>query len=124
MNEEQINIVQPVEAVEEGNLDWTEQATPSVVLESWSEPFLGDEEIDELQSRWNSLQVEFVDGPRDAVEQANALVAEAMDKVTSRLSENRAVLDEQWINHEDVSTEDLRIALQRYRSFFNRLLTL
>jgi hypothetical protein len=85
---------------------------------------LRDEEIDQLRTRWNAIQIEFVDEPRASVEQADALVAEVMKRIAQMFAEKRATLDEQWANHDDVSTEDLRVALQRYRSFFHRLLTL
>jgi len=124
MSEEQVSTAELVDAAEEENLDRTQRATSNEVPESWQEVLLSGEEIDELQSRWNSIQIEFVDEPRNSVEQADALVAEAMEKITRMFSEKRATLDEQWVNHEDISTEDLRIALKRYRSFFNRLITL
>lgn len=87
-------------------------------------PLLQDHEIDDLRSRWNSIQTGFVDEPRASVEQADALVAEVMKRIAQMFAEQRATLDKQWADHEDVSTEDLRVTLQRYRSFFNRLLSL
>ena len=124
MSEEQVSTAELVDAAEEENLDRTERATSNEVPESWQEVLLSGEEIDELQSRWNSIQIEFVDEPHTSVEQADALVAEVMSRITQMFSEKRAILDEQWANQENVSTEDLRIALQSYRSFFNRLLAL
>ena len=124
MKEEQVSPAEHVEVIEEGNLVWTEHAKPNEAVEVWSEPLLSGEESDDLQSRWSSIQTEFVDEPRAAVEQADALVVEALEKISMVLSEKRKILDEQWINAGEVSTEDLRIALQRYRNFFNHLLTL
>ena len=80
--------------------------------------------MEDLQSNWNSIQVEFVDEPRASVEQAKALVAEATGRITRALSEKQAALDGAWTGREDTSTEDLRVALQHYRSFFNHLLSL
>jgi hypothetical protein len=115
-----------VEATKEDDSDWLEmeEATGSKAVESQPVSLLRKEEIDELRSRWNAIQIEFVDEPRASVEQADALVAEVMKRIAQMFSEKRAALDEQWTNHDDVSTEDLRVALQRYRSFFQRLLSL
>jgi hypothetical protein len=65
----------------------------------------------------------FVDEPRRAVEQADALVADLMQRLASVFSDERKSLEGQWDRGDDVSTEDLRVALQRYRSFFDRLLS-
>jgi hypothetical protein len=78
---------------------------------------------DRFEQRWQEVQGSFVDEPRKAVEQADTLVAELMQELASGFSETRSGLEAQWDNDGgDVSTEDLRIALTRYRSFFNRLL--
>jgi hypothetical protein len=115
-----------VEATEVEKPDWIEfeQAATGKAVESRPLPLLRDEEIDQLRIRWNAIQIEFVDEPRASVEQADTLVAEVMKRIAQMFAEKRATLDEQWANHDDVSTEDLRVALQRYRSFFHRLLTL
>jgi hypothetical protein len=67
--------------------------------------------------------VTFVDDPRDAVENADALVAELMQRLADGFARERERLEGQWSRGEDVSTEDLRVVLQRYRSFFRRLLS-
>jgi hypothetical protein len=87
-------------------------------------PWLSVKEIDELKSRWNSIQIKFVDQPHAAVEQADGLVTEALDRINQVFSDKRTILNEQWTNHQDISTEDLRITLQNYRSFLNRILAL
>lgn len=79
-------------------------------------------ERNELEARWNEIQARFVDEPRGSVEEANALVSELMDRLVSSFSEQRARLEGQWERGDDVTTEDLRIVLMRYRSFFGRLL--
>ncbi len=84
---------------------------------------LPGDQSSEFQDRWESLQTGFVDEPRRAVEDADALVAELMQRLASSFSDERSSLEEQWDRGDDVSTEDLRIALQRYRSFFVRLLS-
>ena len=76
----------------------------------------------ELRERWGDIQTGFVDEPRRAVEEADALVAELMQRLAESFSRERQTLEEQWDRGDDVSTEDLRVALQRYRSFFDRLL--
>ena len=76
-----------------------------------------------FQSRWEEIQVRFVDEPRGAVEDADALVATVMQRLAEGFAQERELLEAQWGRGEDISTEDLRIALQRYRSFFQRLLS-
>jgi hypothetical protein len=83
-------------------------------------PLLADGEG--FQSRWEEIQVRFVDEPRRAVEDADALVATVMQKLAESFAQERERLEAQWGRGEDISTEDLRVALQRYRSFFQRLL--
>jgi hypothetical protein len=73
--------------------------------------------------RWQELQTGFVDEPRRTVEQADELVAQVMQRVAESFATERERLEEQWARGEDVSTEDLRVALQRYRGFFRRLLS-
>ena len=86
-------------------------------------PLLGEDEGAELGSRWESIQVTFVDDPRRAVEEADGLVAHVMQQLAEGFARERETLEGQWTRGEDVSTEDLRVALQRYRSFFQRLLS-
>ena len=85
-------------------------------------PFFSEHEATDFFARWDSLQVGFIDEPRHAVEQADNLVANAMKRLAEIFAEERAKLEGQWDRGDNVSTEDLRIALRRYRSFFRRLL--
>jgi hypothetical protein len=87
-------------------------------------PLFPSNELEELRERWNGVQAAFVDEPRKAVENADSLVASAMKRLAEVFAEERARLEKQWDRGDDVSTEDLRIALQRYRSFFQRLLSI
>jgi hypothetical protein len=87
-------------------------------------PWLNRDEIDTVKSRWNMIQSEFVNEPHTSVEQAGALVLELLERIEQTFANQRTILDEQWINQDDISTEDLRVALQSYRSFVNRLLAL
>ncbi len=86
------------------------------------EPLLSGDESDRLMHRWQEIQSSFVDRPRDSVEQADALVADLMQRLAGGFAEARERLEQQWDSGDDVSTEDLRVALTRYRSFFDRLL--
>ena len=112
-----------------------ETAEPTMDLESRQETvdstesagsadrmLFADGELSGLRSRWTEVQSEFVDDPRDCVQKADGLVADVVDKLTAGFSQARSRLEEQWDRGEDVSTEDLRIALKRYREFFERLL--
>lgn len=81
-----------------------------------------DSDIGELRSRWSNVQTEFVDEPRHAVEEADQLVAAVMQRLAEGFAKERGSLEKQWDSGENVSTEDLRMALQRYRAFFNKLL--
>ena len=77
-----------------------------------------------FRTRWDGIQTGFVDEPRAAVEQADALVGEIMQRLTDVFGAERHRLEEQWTRGDQVSTEDLRVALKRYRSFFERLLSI
>jgi hypothetical protein len=84
---------------------------------------LGREDNAEFQGRWEKIQTGFVDEPRRTVEQADELVAEVMKRLAEGFASERERLEGQWGRGEDVSTEDLRVTLQRYRGFFQRLLS-
>lgn len=81
-----------------------------------------DTELNELRGRWDKAQISFVDEPRTAVEQADSLVATVVTRIAEQFAAERADLEHQWDRGDNVSTEDLRQALRRYRSFFDRLL--
>jgi hypothetical protein len=86
------------------------------------DPLFDSDRSEELRGRWQEVQTQFVDDPRNTVEQADALVAELLDELARGFSKARSGLERQWTEGEDVSTEDLRLTLRRYRSFFERLL--
>lgn len=85
-------------------------------------PLLG-EDTDQLRERWEAVQSSFVDEPQQAVEQADALVTEVIQRLTRTFQETHDSLEAQLGEADEVSTEDLRVGLQRYRSFFERLLS-
>lgn len=86
-------------------------------------PLLPNDLIQELRGRWDQVQTGFVDEPRAAVKQADELVAQAMKHLAETFANERNRLEQQWDRGDDVSTEDLRQTLRKYRSFFQRLLT-
>jgi len=88
-----------------------------------STPLFPGEELEGLRARWKEIQTAFVDEPRKAVEQADGLVASAMKRLAEVFADERSRLEQQWDRGDNVSTEALRVALQRYRSFFDRLLS-
>jgi len=88
-----------------------------------STPLFPTNELENLRMRWKEIQTAFVDEPRKAVEQADGLVASAMKRLAEVFADERSGLEKQWDRGDNVSTEDLRVAFQRYRSFFDRLLS-
>ncbi len=87
------------------------------------EPLLQHNDAEALHTRWTEVQTQFVDDPRRAVQDADALVAELMQRLAKMFADERSGLERQWSAGSEVSTEDLRMALRRYRSFFERLLS-
>jgi hypothetical protein len=81
------------------------------------------DDTERFRQRWDELQASFVDGPREVVKQADELVSELMERLTTEFDERRTNLESQWEKGDEVSTEELRVALTHYRSFFNRLLS-
>jgi hypothetical protein len=124
-------VAPPVPATDRGTTDdrettaddggTTDAAATGSADPSDAAPLLPDGEG--FQSRWEEIQVRFVDEPRGAVEDADALVATVMQRLAEGFAQERERLESQWGRGEDISTEDLRVALQRYRSFFQRLLS-
>ena len=86
------------------------------------EPLFDKGREDDLRERWHALQARFVDEPQETVKDADSLVAELLRDLAQSFDEARSRLEGQWSSGGDVSTEDLRVTLQRYRSFFERLL--
>ncbi|HEY2178165.1 MAG TPA: hypothetical protein VGH15_06235 [Caulobacteraceae bacterium] len=86
-------------------------------------PLFAADEAGKLRASWDDVQAGFVDEPRKAVEEADSLVASAMSRLAEIFAAERSRLEGAWDRGDEVSTEDLRVALQRYRSFFGRLLS-
>src|SRR3982751_2644665 len=87
-------------------------------------PLFVENEAGDFRTRWTDIQASFVDEPRQAVEQADSLVAEVMQRLANVFADERKRLEQQWDRGGETNTEELRLALQRYRSFFDRLLTM
>ncbi len=85
--------------------------------------FLPEDRMDHLRGRWNDVQAEFVDDPRRAVQDAQSLVRTLVDELTDTFRREREGLESQWNSGGTADTEALRVTLQRYRGFFNRLLS-
>jgi len=98
-------------------------ATDGATSADHAEPMFPSGEVEGFRTRWVEVQTGFVDEPRNAVEQADGLVAEMMKRLAQVFADERSKLEEQWSRGDDISTEDLRQALRRYRSFMDRLLS-
>jgi hypothetical protein len=90
---------------------------------SSAKSLFADNDLSSLRSRWDDVQAAFVDDPKQCVQKADALVAKVVEQLTAGFSDARSRLEAQWARGEDASTEDLRLALKRYREFFQRLLS-
>ena len=98
-------------------------AATAPAIDEQAAPLFSPEEAKDFRARWDTIQASFVDEPRRVVEQADTLVAAAMKRLAEMFAAESAKLEGQWDRGDNVSTEDLRLALRRYRSFFGRLLS-
>jgi hypothetical protein len=89
---------------------------------STDQDLFANDELAGLRARWDNVQAGFVDDPKECVQKADGLVSDLVEQLTAGFSHARSRLEEQWARGEEASTEDLRIALKRYRDFFERLL--
>lgn len=89
---------------------------------STGETLFAEDDFAELRGRWAAVQAAFVDDPRECVKKADALVSDLVGQVTNSFAQARSRLEGQWARGEEVSTEELRLALMHYREFFQRLL--
>jgi len=87
-------------------------------------PLLEDHEVTDLRERWQRIQGTFVDDPQASVELADKLVATAIQRLTEIFAAEKSTLEASWAQGNQISTEDMRQALRRYRSFFDRILTI
>jgi len=81
-------------------------------------------DVEAFRTRWHDIQTSFVDEPKPSVEKADQLVASVIQQIAKVFADERAKLETDWRKGDGVSTEDLRQALRRYRTFFDRLLAM
>lgn len=105
--------------------DPEEGACSRMIIEKHKKPtsLLEQSEREEFQARWQTIQLEFVDEPRTAVQEADALITEVVDHLSERLGYEKDHLKEGWTPETELSREELRLSLQHYRRFFDRLLS-
>ena len=103
--------------------DGLARSAPTPAVDMGLTPLVPAELADSYRSRWEGIQTGFVDEPRQAVEQADHLVAEVIKRVAEVFADERGKLESQWSRGDQVDTEQLRVALKRYCSFFERLLS-
>lgn len=89
-----------------------------------SQPSIAGRETEDLRTRWTTIQANFVDEPRKAVEEADGLISSAIQQLSENFRNERAQLQSQWSKGGDASTEDLRMVLQHYRALFDRLMSM
>jgi len=106
-----------------GRVPVSDERSATIASEDRPGPLLPGDFVGDLRSRWDRVQTGFVDEPRAAVQEGDELVAQAMKRLAEVFADERKKLEQQWDRGDDVNTEDLRLALRKYRSFFQRLLT-
>ena len=111
----------PRDDAAEGDMTQADTTQATMAQDDMTELFQGDDAAS-FRSRWEQVQSRFVDDPRGAVEEADALVTDVTESLTSRFADEKASLEQQWARGDDVETEDLRNTLRRYRALFERLL--
>jgi hypothetical protein len=116
------NVTQAVATQDQGT-EVQPHSTPAAASDSNGGSLLSADMDATFQQRWKEIQTRFVDEPRGAGEDADSLVATLMQQLAEGFAKERERLEAQWGRGEDISTEDLRVALQRYRTFFQRLLS-
>jgi hypothetical protein len=115
----------PLADMQTNQPDSATQATAGSVAGMGDQPhaqLLADDELQSILAQWKDIQAEFVDEPRRAVQDADTLVADLMQRLARMFATERGQLESRWASGADVSTEELRRGLRRYRSFFERLL--
>ena len=120
--QEQDQVEQMDQGAQMGQMQPDDQTRSQDERTSMNQPLLSADDGEGFKQRWERIQTQFVDEPQTAVHDADALVAELMRRLADSFGEERSRLEAQWERGEQASTEDLRTALQQYRSFFRRLL--
>ena len=112
-------MLQERDVVDEGR----EPASPGAKPTNEAAELIAADQLAGLRAQWDHVQASFVDDPRECVQKADGLVTDVVEQLTNGFAAARARLEEQWARGQDASTEDLRVALKRYREFFDRLLS-
>ncbi|MGW8954881.1 hypothetical protein [Streptomyces sp. NPDC055709] len=112
---------EPPEAAPEAASDLAPEPAPEPAATD-GQPLIPTEAAEDYRDRWQEIQGTFVDDPKDSVRAADALVAEVIQSLAATFADNKQDLESQWSRGEEIETEGLRVALQRYRTFFNQLL--
>jgi hypothetical protein len=112
-------VTQEWESRSQGTAPRSGEQTPGAELGT---PHLPEQTSSHMNERWQQIQAQFVDDPRKAVGEAHSLVGELVQRIVDGFAKERDGLEHQWSEGDNVSTEDLRLCLQNYRSFFSRLL--
>ena len=102
----------------------TDQYKPNMNEDENFAPLFESDEAEQFRAQWLEIQSRFVDDPSVSVKDADELVSSIIKNITRNFADKRTSLETQWKSGDDVSTEDLRMTMKRYRSFFDRLLTL
>ena len=102
----------------------TDQNKPNMNEDENFAPLFESDEAEQFRAQWLEIQSRFVDDPIASVKDADELVASIIKNITRNFADKRTSLETQWKSGDDVSTEDLRMTMKRYLSFFDRLLTL
>jgi len=120
--EKQVEVYEPEVIVAERTTTATFESAPAGAAGGANQLF-ADTEAQTFRSRWEKIQIGFVDEPRKSVEHADELVAAVIKRLSEVFAEERNKLEHEWDKGDSISTEELRVALRRYRSFFDRLLS-
>ena len=124
MNVDVVNTTEGQSEMEQMAEVRTEEHNPPTNDEDFA-PLFENDEAEQFRSHWLNIQSRFVDDPRASVKDADELVANVIKSITRSFADRRISLENQWNGGENkISTEDMRVAIKRYRSFFNRLLSL
>jgi hypothetical protein len=102
-------------------LDQHDLPTSPVSVNETERVWFKAEEVEDLRSRWTSIQLQFIDEPCSAVEQGETLVAETAERVKQMISDQQQAISQRWLDHNDISTEDLRTTLLKYRELLDRM---
>ena len=108
----------------EESVEQTSNENKTAMSEEQYAPLFENDEAEKFRSHWLDIQSRFVDDPAASVKEADELVANVIKSITRSFADRRIALEGQWNSQDNTSTEDLRVTIKRYRSFFDRLLTL